>query len=430
MEVKELKLSEIKPYKNNPRDNTAAVEPVMQSIKQFGFKVPIIIDKNNEIVTGHTRYKAAKKLKLKTVPCILADDLSDEQIKAFRIADNKVSEFAKWDFDLLETELAALKELEYDMSGFGFEDLEVVPEEPEKDVEEDNYDPDKEVPTRTKRGQIWQLGNHRLMVGDSTDTEDVKKLMNGELADCVITDPPYNVAISNSDGLTIANDDMDDAAFQTFLESAFSNLNMSLKAGGAFYIWYASSTALEFLNALKENNLQVREQLIWNKNSFVFGRSDYHWKHEPCLYGWKAGEAHYFVDCRSYTTVIDEEIPDVDSMKKEEMKILLKRILSTADVPTTVIDEAKPQHNDLHPTMKPLRLIDHLAKNSTKKGNLILDLFGGSGSTLMVAEQTDRICYMMEYDPIYADKIIDRWESYTMKKAKLLEEVKDGSKGH
>lgn len=417
MNIITIKLAELRPYEKNPRRNDEAVKYVAASIEQFGFKVPIIIDKDNVIVAGHTRYKAAKKLGMTEAPCIIADDLTEEQIKAFRLADNKVAEKAEWDYDLLNEELEDL--IGFDMEAFGFDDLEETEEEPE--AEEDGYEPEIEEEAKSKTGQVWKLGNHRLMVGDSTSAKDVAKLMNGELADLVVTDPPYNVAIKNSKGMTIENDDMASEQFREFLTACFENLEQHLKEGGAFYIWYASREHINFEQALNNAGLTVREQLIWNKSSFILGRQDYHWKHEPCLYGWKDGAPHYFIDDRTQSTVIEDKGIDVKKLKKEEMQKLLEELLSDR-ISTTVINEDKPAANDLHPTMKPIKLIARQVKNSSKLGERVLDLFGGSGSTLITCEQLDRCCCMMEYDPRYADVIIDRWESFTGEKAVLLSE--------
>lgn len=411
MQIQYFKVGDLQPYKNNPRKNDKAVDAVANSIKEFGFKVPIIIDKNNEIIAGHTRLKAAKKLGLKEVPCIIADDLTKEQVKAFRLADNKVSELAEWDFDLLNIELADIK---LDMEYFGF-DLTTE----EKEVIEDDFEIELPEEPKAKLGDIYKLGNHRLMCGDSTNPQDVEKLMGGVIADIVVTDPPYNVNISNSQGMTIENDNMDTEEFEKFLFKAFTNLETSLKKGGAFYVWYASRSHIEFEQALKKSGLTVRQQLIWNKSSFVFGRQDYHWKHEPCLYGWKDGEAHYFVDDRTQSTIIEDKGIDLKKLKKEEMLKLLQDIYSDK-ISTTVINESKVATSDLHPTMKPIRMIAGLIKNSSRIEEIVLDLFGGSGSTLIACEQLKRKAYLMEFDPHYVDVIIKRYEDFTGKKAEKI----------
>ncbi|HEP4470182.1 TPA: ParB N-terminal domain-containing protein [Streptococcus pyogenes] len=380
MEFVDKKLSEITPYKNNPRNNDEAVGPVAESIKEFGFKVPIVVDKNGEIVSGHTRYKAAQKLGLETVPVIVADDLSEEQIKAFRLADNKVGEIAVWDLDLLNEELNDI--LDLDMSAFGFDVLDNLDDliEDEKDL--DDFTGTVPDEPKSKLGDIYQLGSHKLMCGDSTNGADVKKLMNGELADLLLTDPPYNVAYEGKtkDSLTIKNDSMDNDSFRQFLVNAFSSANEVMKPGAVFYIWHADSEGYNFRGACFDIGWTVRQCLIWNKNSMVLGRQDYHWKHEPCLYGWKDGAGHLWASDRKQTTVIDYE---------------------------------KPQRNGVHPTMKPVGLFDYQIKNNTKGSDIVLDLFGGSGTTLIACESNGRHARLMEYDPKYVDVIIKRWEELT-----------------
>ena len=384
MNIINIELKKIKQYEKNPRKNDEAVGPVAESIKEFGFKVPIIVDKDNVIVAGHTRYKAAKRLKLKEVPCIVADDLTEEQIKAFRLADNKVGEIAEWDFDLLNMELESIS---FDMSSFGFNILN----EEEKEIEEDDYDLEEKLKNiekpKSKYGDIYQLGKHRLMCGDSTKIEDVEKLMNGNKVDLLITDPPYNVNYEGGNGLKIKNDNMDNDNFRKFLTDAFSTADSVMKEGAVFYIWHADSEGYNFRGACFDNNWKVRQCLIWNKNSMVMGRQDYHWKHEPCLYGWKDGASHLWASDRKQTTILDFD---------------------------------KPTKNAEHPTMKPVKLFDYQIKNNTKKDDIVLDLFGGSGTTLIACEQNGRISYNMELDPKYVDVIIDRWEELTGEKAILL----------
>lgn len=382
MNIINIKLSDLKPYERNPRNNKEAVDYVANSIREFGFKNPIIVDKNNVIVAGHTRYLACKKLGIKEVPCVIADDLTDEQIKAFRLADNKVAEIATWDLDLLDEELNDL--FNFDMSDFGFD----VGLEELEEAQEDEFDID-ELPEepKAKLGDIYQLGNHRLMCGDSTVEKDVNKLVGEATIDLLITDPPYNVAIKNSRGMTIENDNMENDAFHEFLVNAFTNAYNVIKGGGCFYCWYASKEVVNFHTSLEESGFTVKQELIWNKNSMVMGRQDYQWKHEPCLYGWKETDPHVWYGDRKQTTVIDWN---------------------------------RPTKSDLHPTMKPIGLFDYQIRNSTKQGENVLDLFGGSGTTIMACEQNDRHAYVMEYDPKYVDVIISRWEQYTGKKARKV----------
>lgn len=391
------------PYENNPRNNDKAVEAVANSIREFGFKVPIIIDKNNVIIAGHTRLKAAKKLGLTDVPVVKADDLTEDQVKAFRLADNKVSEIASWNEDLL---LEELKAINLDMTQFNFE-------EPLEITEEEDFNIDDAVDSIsnpvTNQGELWKLGNHLLLCGDST-TDDVLRVMNGDLADLYLSDPPYNVAVSNSQGMTIENDNLQDSEFRDFLSKTFYQVERVLKEGGAFYVWHADTEGLNFRAALLENNLTIKQNLIWVKNQFIMGRQDYQWQHEPCLYGWKEGASHFFTKNRKQATVIDDSI-NLDLLTKEELKELIQ---------TTILRFDKPLKNTDHPTMKPIPLIERLIRNSSRKREIVLDTFGGSGTTLLASEKLERKCRMVEYDPKYVDVIIERWEQLSGGKAVRL----------
>lgn len=398
MDKKEINIvykdvDELIPYVNNPRNNDGAVDAVASSIKNFGFKVPIVIDKNKEIINGHTRLKAAKKLGLKEVPVIVADDLTEAEVKAFRLADNKVAEIAEWDQGLLGLELAELGDLDLDfeMGDFGFE-LEDLDLGDEDEIIEDEYDEELPEEPTTKLGQVFKLGRHRLMCGDSTSSEDVKKLMDGKLADLLLTDPPYNVNYEGGtkDKLTISNDNLQDQEFRELLVGAFKSADENMKPGAVFYIWHADTEGYNFRGACLDVGWKVRQCLIWNKNAMVMGRQDYQWKHEPCLYGWKEGAGHLWASDRKQTTVINFD---------------------------------KPMRSTIHPTMKPIALFDYQIKNNTKGGDIVLDLFGGSGTSIMACEQNGRICYTMELDPRYCDAIINRWEEFTGEKAILEEEI-------
>lgn len=393
-QIKEVPIGDVKPYENNPRNNDGAVEATANSIKEFGWQQPIVVDKDMVIIAGHTRLKAAKQLGLKHVPIVVAD-LSEEQAKAYRLADNKTGELADWDMGLLDDELAEIADI--DMSDFGF-DLD-IPDDGEE-AQEDDFDEEVPEEPKSKLGQIYQLGRHRLMCGDSTKAEDVKKLVGGVQCDLLLTDPPYNVDYGGESMAdkkrsktrkdeTIKNDYQDDKQFLGFLTSALSNGFNSMKSGASFYIWYAQSQSIAFYEACRASKLSVRQQLIWNKNSMVVGRQDYQWKHEPCLYGWAEGGSHSWYSDRKQTTVLNFD---------------------------------RPTHSDLHPTMKPVALFDYQIKNSTKSGDVVLDLFGGSGTTIMACEQDGRNACVMEYDPKYVDVIIKRWEDFTGKKAELISE--------
>ena len=362
----------IKPYENNPRHNESAIDAVASSIKEFGWKQPLVIDKDNVIVVGHTRWLAAKKLGLNEVPCLIASDLTDEQIAAYRLADNKTNELATWDFEKLKTELESISDI--DMSQFGFEELEASLD----DVKDDEFD-EKGAISETpysKKGDIFILGNHRLMVGDSTLKDDVDKLCEDRSVDLVLTDPPYNVDYEGQDGMKIQNDKQSDEDFYNFLLSAFKNMFEHTKPGGVIYCFHADTEGLNFRNAFKNAGFKLAECLIWVKNSLVLGRQDYQWRHEPCLYGWKEGAGHYFVDDRTQDTILEYD---------------------------------KPRNNNLHPTQKNIELVSKLILNSSRKDETILDLFGGSGTTLIAAEQLGRNTLMMELDEKYADVIVKRF---------------------
>lgn len=416
------------PYANNPRLNDNAVDAVAASIKELGFKVPIVVDGENVIINGHTRLKAAHKLGLKQVPVIVADDLTPEQAKAFRLADNKTGELAQWDMAKLGIELEGIGEI--DMGEFGFDidfggiDLS------DMNIEGDDYEQELPAEPKSKTGEIYQLGRHRLMVGDSTSAADVDKLTDGAIMDLCVTDPPYNVAIGienpeeakkrhrRTDGLMIANDEMSDEDFYSFLKAFYTQMLRVLKEGGAYYVWHADSIGHVFRDALIDAGGQVKQILIWVKNALVLGRQDYQWKHEPCIYGWKAGARHYFINDRKQTTVFEDQL-DLDKMTKEQMRKMLEEMLADT-MPTTVIHEDKPTRSGLHSTMKPVRLMSILINNSSKTKENVIDFFGGSGSTLIACEQLDRTCYTMEPDPRYADAIVYRWEQFTGEKAERI----------
>lgn len=413
-----LRVEDLKLNPRNPRKNDKAVDAVAKSIERFGFRNPLMVDKDKMVWCGNTRLKSAQKLGLEEVPCIDISDLSEKEIRALALADNKTNEIADWDLELLQEELDALVD-EFDMADFGFaEELEELLDEIEP--QEDDFDVESAIEEitepRVKLGEVWQLGEHRLMCGDSTNAEDVAKLMGGQLADLVVTDPPYNVDISNSKGMKIENDNMLDNQFYEFLSKSFENMNILLKNGGVFYVWCIDHKIDIFIKALKQNGLIHNETLIWNKNTFVLGHLDYHKKHEPCLYGWKDGERHYFTDDRTQSTIIEDKGIDLKKLKKEEMLKLLQDVFSDK-YSTTIINEDKPSKCDLHPTMKPIKLLARLIKNSSRQNEVVLDLFGGSGSTLIACEQLNRKCYMMELDEKYATVIVDRWEQFTGKQA-------------
>lgn len=380
MEIVMMNIDEIIPYENNPRKNDDAVEAVANSIKNFGFKSPIVVDANKVIVNGHTRLKASKLLGLTMVPVIIASDLTEEQCRALRLADNKTAEIASWDKKLLLQELESIdwEGLQMDMTDFGFDNIfDSKPQE----VTHDDFEEGQYIPATpySMQGDVYLLGRHRIMCGDSTNPEMVKTLLNGKKADMIFTDPPYNVNYEGSDGQSIQNDNMGNEEFYNFLLSVYKNMFDSIKEGGSIYVCHADSEGLNFRKAFIDAGFKLAQCLIWVKNSFTMGRQDYQWQHEPILYGWKPGAGHYFVDDRSLSTVWFYD---------------------------------KPKHNDLHPTMKPLELVGQGINNGSLLGQLVLDLFGGSGSTLIACEQAGRINYSMELDEKYADVIVKRFIKY------------------
>ena len=384
LQIEQVALTDIKPYKNNAKKHPAEqVANVAESIRTLGWRQPIVLDKDGVIIIGHGRFLAAKQLGLETAPCHYAYDLTPEQTKKLRLLDNKLNE-SEWDFDLLKLDIEGLDFSNMTLD-WGIE--ETLTQTPV--VEDEPPAVDSSTPPRTKLGDIWVLGKHRLMCGDSTDKETVAKLMNGAVADLCVTDPPYNVAYEGKteEALTIENDAMSKEEFFAFLKKAFERVLESIKPGAAFYVWYASREHINFETALNEVGLQVREQLIWVKNTLVLSRQDYHWRHEPCLYGWKDGAAHNWYNDRKQTTVLEFN---------------------------------RPTANREHPTMKPVELIAYQIENSSKKNDLVFEPFAGSGTTLIACEQLERKCYAMELDPKYCDVIVKRWETLTGEEAKKI----------
>ena len=398
MNIIEKRVKDLKPYEKNPRLNDDAVKYVAESIRNFGFKVPIVIDKDNNIVCGHTRWKACKKLKIDTVPCVVADDLTEEQIRAYRLVDNRVAEKAEWDLELLDTELAEIETI--DMTLLGFDDKE---EETPQEVVEDDFDEEPPTEPKSKYGDLYQLGSHRLLCGDSTKIEDVQCLLGGDKIDMVFTDPPYNVAIGSKNAFLnsiqpsgrccedIANDKgmTDEEIGQQLWLPAFRNMLDVANDVCALYVTMPQGgTHMMMMMMIHEAGWQVKHELMWLKNSptFSMNRLDYDYKHEPILYGWN---------------------------KKHEF-------YGKGEFNKSVWEYDKPKKCNLHPTMKPIALIANAILNSTKENENVLDVFGGSGSTLMACEETNRRCFMMELDPKYIDVIINRWETFTGQKAVKL----------
>lgn len=419
LKIEYRKVSNLLPYARNARTHSdTQVSQLAASIKEFGFNNPVAVDGEGMILCGHGRVMAAQKLGMTEVPTVCLSHLSDTQKKAYILADNKLALNAGWDNDMLKVELEDLKfsNFDLDLVGFSTEELdEIMNQDEEPEVEDDDYTVAVPQEPKAKLGDIYILGKHRLMCGDSTSIQDVEKLMGGGeyQADLLLTDPPYNVDYEGGTDkkLKIKNDNMEDQAFRQFLIDVYKAADHVMKPGAPFYIWHADSEGANFRGAAKDMGWQIRECLIWVKNSLVLGRQDYQWRHEPCLYGWKAGAAHYFTDSRAESTVIEDQV-NVDKLSKDELKTLCKKLLDPG-IETTIIREKKPSINDVHPTMKPVKLFGRLVKNSSKRNDIVLDLFGGSGTTIVACEQLNRRAYLMELDPAYVDVIIDRYQKLT-----------------
>ncbi len=375
------------PYAKNARTHSQAqVGKIAASIEEFGFTNPVLIDEQDGIIAGHGRVMAAQLLGLPTVPCIVLTGLTPNQRRAYVLADNKIALESGWDKDLLSEELEALSLEGYDLSLTGFNENELL-NLLESDNEETGADetPPPPVIPASQAGDVWLCGDHRVMCGDSTDPAAVAALCGGGVA-LWITDPPYNVAYvgKTAEALKIQNDSMSDTAFRQFLVDAYKAADAAMKPGAVFYVWHADSEGYNFRAAAQDAGWQVRQCLVWNKNSMVMGRQDYQWKHEPCLYGWKEGAAHHWGNDRAQTTVLDFK---------------------------------RPSRNGEHPTMKPVELFAYQIANSSRSGDIVLDSFGGSGTTMIACEQLGRRARLMELDPVYVDVIVRRWQQFTGKKA-------------
>ena len=394
MSISMRNVQDLIPYVNNSRTHSdEQVAQIAASIREFGWTNPILVDGANGIIAGHGRLLAARKLGYTEVPTIELSQLTETQKKAYIIADNRLALNAGWDNEILTVELNDLLADGYALEILGFDPKELSallePEQLQGLTDEDEAPP-VPVEPKTKPGDIYQLGKHRVMCGDSTSMDDLETLCEGQLVDMWLTDPPYNVAYEGKtkDALKIQNDEMDDDKFRQFLRDAYVAADAVMKPGAVFYIWHADSEGFNFRGAAKDAGWTVRQCLIWKKSTMVMGRQDYHWKHEPCLYGWKDGAGHLWAADRKQTTILEFE---------------------------------KPSRNGEHPTMKPVALFEYQMLNNTKGGDQVLDSFGGSGTTLIAAEKNGRVARIMELDPKYCDVIVKRWEDFTGKKAVLLE---------
>ena len=380
-EMQLISIDKLVPYVNNARTHSAEqILKLRSSLREFGFVNPIIIDREFNVIAGHGRLMAAKEEGIEEVPCVFVDYLNDAQKKAYILADNRMAMDAGWDDELLKIEMEELQNLGYDLEFTGFDEKELADlfGVDDKEVKEDEFDLTAalEKASFVERGDVWFVGKHKLMCGDATSSEDVAKLMEDKKANLILTDPPYNVAFKSSDGLTIQNDSMDNNDFYEFLYLSFKNMADHLENGGAAYVFHADTEGLNFRKAFIDAGFHLAGCCIWVKDSLVLGRSDYQWQHEPVLYGFLQNGKHPWYSDRKQTTIWNFD---------------------------------KPKKNSNHPTSKPLDLLAYPINNSTQANAIVIDTFGGSGSTLMACEQMNRICYTMELDEKYASVILRRY---------------------
>lgn len=381
-EMQLIPLGKLVPYVNNARTHSPEqLVKLRSSLREFGFINPVIIDRDFNVIAGHGRIAAAKEEGITEVPCVFVDYLSEAQKKAYILADNRMALDAGWDEELLRIEIESLQGADFDVSltGFGEDEIaDLFAGDGEKDVKDDDFDLSAalEKAAFVERGDIWTVGRHRLMCGDATSAEDVAALMDGKKANLIVTDPPYGVSFKSSGGLTIKNDSMKGDEFYTFLYNSFLCMVEHLESGGAAYVFHADTEGLNFRKAFVDAGFHLAGVCIWVKNSLVLGRSDYQWQHEPVLYGFLKNGKHPWYSDRKQTTIWNYD---------------------------------KPKRNKNHPTSKPLDLLGYPISNSSQENAIVLDTFGGSGSTLMACEQTNRICHMMELDEKYASVILRRY---------------------
>lgn len=399
-EMQLVKSSLLVPYVNNARThNEEQILKLRSSLREFGFVNPIIIDREYNVIAGHGRLMAAKAEGLEEVPCVFADYLTEAQKKAYIIADNRMAQDAGWDEEILRLEIEALQAEAFDVSLTGFEEQEIADlfaSEEDSEVEDDDFDLNDalEKAAFVEIGDVWQVGRHRLMCGDATSGEDVAALMDGKKANLIVSDPPYGVSFQSSDGLSIKNDSIKDEEFYQFLLKSFQNMASHVEKGGSAYIFHADTEGLNFRRAFVDAGFHLAGCCIWVKNALVLGRSDYQWQHEPVLYGFMKNGKHSWYSDRSQTTVWNFD---------------------------------KPKRNKNHPTSKPLDLLAYPIGNSSQANGIVLDTFGGSGSTLMACEKTNRICYMMELDEKYASVILRRYVEDTQDEENVFV-VRNGEK--
>ena len=423
------------PYARNSRTHSPEqVAQLARSIEQFGFTNPVLVDEHNTLIAGHGRVMAAQRIGLPAVPAIRLLHLSDTQRRAYVIADNKLAEQAGWNMAMLTREVEDLMEENFDVSMLGFGDDELAEllgdaapgAVPAGKTEIEDAPALKPDPV-TRTGDVWLLGQHRVVCGDSTSMANLGRLMQNVEADMCWTDPPYNVAYETKAG-KIANDDLGDTEFRAFLVSAFNAAFAVLKSGGAIYVAHADTEGLNFRSAFAAAGFKLSGCLVWRKNSLVLGRSDYQWQHEPILYGWKPGAAHQWFGGRKQTTILDLaqttslfrlRLDGKYEIQLGESVLIVDGDAKVEELLPSIINEDKPSRNEGHPTMKPVALVERMLRNNAKKGAVVLDLFGGSGSTLMACEKLGMKARLSELDAGYVDVIVNRWQNYTGKVAVL-----------
>lgn len=419
--MEKINIENIKINPGSPIVNTPEQIEIYKKLNQESIRlIPIVVDDKNEIILGEAKYLALKELEEKEIEIYRMENLTPEQIKLLRIAETKGIQLGEWDNEKLLKELEEMGELA-EISGFDMETLM-------KELSEygDPLDKIEEIPIPeleevffSRPGDMYILGKHKLLCGDSTNPEDVKRLFEDKKMNLLLTDPPYNIDYESGNGLKIKNDNMGEEEFYNFLSKFYKNAFDFMEEGAAFYIFYADIEAIAFRKTLKEAGLKLSQCLIWVKNAFNLSRQDYNWKHEPILYGWKPGASHFFIKDYTQDTVLEETI-NYKKFSKNELIELIYKLKRNSEESSTIIREDKPQKNDVHPTMKPIKLIAKLMANSSKRGWIVGDLFGGSGSTLIAAEQLEREARLMEYDPRYVDVIVKRYMSLGKTDIKLI----------
>lgn len=416
-------VDKIIPSANPLRKNNHAVDRMAEAIATFGFRVPLLVRSSGELVAGELRYKAVKKLQMTEVPVILVDDLSEAQIRAFRISVNRMAELAEWDEDLLAAELQRLMDdgFPVELTGFDMEEIDkLLAGLVDNEKDPDQAPPPPAIPV-SQLGDLWILGDHLLLCGDSTSSNDFARLMGCESADLVWTDPPYNVDYQGKAG-KILNDKMKSSEFSAFMGAVFSCLASIMAPGSPIYVAHADTERINVQGGMNAAGLKVASCLIWRKNQMVLGRADYHWQHEPILYGWKPGGRHSWHGGRTRRTVFELD-GDPQVMRISDNQIQIKigdeylvvsgENLAVEQHCSTIACEDKPLRNADHPTMKPVALIERFLANSSRPGNIVVDAFGGSGSTLIACEIRKRKARLMELDPRFCDVIVRRWQEYT-----------------